>query len=311
MAQLALFEGSHVPRTAAREALSRGALDEARAQLVGLAHATEEAADATRLGRITSSLEARSEDPIAMVHDAFISAFANEEPRGFLSDEEWFRSYAQRMACALDAEPGRRFRGWLGVHFAFGSGERDATRRTAGRIVETLPPGSAWIEAARLAFELGEAAKAREWLHAACLESPIDLAPEPPALEPCGVPALDAGPPLPPFPAPVDHLFEVARAMEDLSAPRTQWVAVVGEIDRVLAPENSSDGKSLEVLASDGDMPRAFLRALRAARHSRERDGARGPHRCSDRELRARRRMKRLAPALFQRYLRGLAGSLF
>jgi hypothetical protein len=61
----------------------------------------------------------------------------------------------------------------------------------------------------------------------------------------------------------------------------------------------------------DRDTARAFLEALRAARCSRERDGARGPERCSDRELRARRRMQRLAPALLTRYMRGLAGALF
>jgi len=47
-AQLALFEGSHVPRTAAREALWRGDLGEARAHLAPMSGATEEGADAAR-----------------------------------------------------------------------------------------------------------------------------------------------------------------------------------------------------------------------------------------------------------------------
>jgi hypothetical protein len=60
----------------------------------------------------------------------------------------------------------------------------------------------------------------------------------------------------------------------------------------------------------DRDAAHAFLAALRAARRSRERDRARGPERCSDRELRARRRMQRLAPALLARYVAGLGASL-
>jgi hypothetical protein len=63
--------------------------------------------------------------------------------------------------------------------------------------------------------------------------------------------------------------------------------------------------------APDGDAARAFLAALRAARRSRERDRVRDAEHCSDRELRARRRMQSLAPALLTRYLRGLAASLF
>ena len=310
MAQLALFEGFHLPRTAAREALARGELGKARAQLAQLPDTTQEAADAARLERITSALRAPTEDPVGTLHDAFISALAKTEPRGFLSDAEWFRFYAQRMAGALEAEPGRRFRGWLGVHFAFVGGEVDAAQRRAARIVESLPPGSTWIEAARLAFAFGEAAKAREWIRTACLDSPIDLAPEPPALELCEVPALDAAPPLPLLPARFDDAFEAARALDDLPGPWTRWVAVVAEIDHALAPVDPSNDEPLEALASDGDAARAFLAALRAARRSRERDGARGPDRCSDRELRARRRMQRLAPVLLGRYLRGLHGSL-
>jgi hypothetical protein len=310
MAQLALFEGSHLPRTAAREALSRGELSEARAELARLDDATEEAADAARLERLTSILRAASENPVGTAHEAFVSALAEAEPRGFLSDDEWFRIYAQRMAAALDSEPGRRFRGWLGAHFAFVAGEANRARRIAGRIVESLPPGPAWIEVARLGFELGEGAKAREWIHAACLDSPIELEPEPPALERCGVPALEAAPSLPPLPAPVEALFDAARALEGLPAPWTRWVAVVGEIDRVLAPRGASEGGPAEGAVQDRDAAHAFLAALRAARRSRERDRARGPERCSDRELRARRRMQRLAPALLARYVAGLGASL-
>ena len=316
MAQLALFEGSHLPRTAAREALSRGDLDGAHAQLERLGDATEEAVDAARLERITSTLRAASEDPVGTVHEAFVSALARVEPRGFLSDAEWFALYAQHVASALDAEPGNCFRSWLGAHFAFAAGDMDGARRAVTRIVESQPPGPAWIEAARLAFELGEASQAGEWIHTACLESPIELAAAPPGLERCGVPALDASPSLPPLPAPVEDLFDAARALQELPGPSTRWVAVLGEIDRVLAPQNRGEGGPAEGTVHDGgpheaDAARAFLAALRAARRSRERDRPRGPERCTDRELRARRRMQRLAPALLARYLQGLRGTLF
>jgi hypothetical protein len=311
MAQLALFEGPHLPRSAAREALSQGDLVEAYAQLERLAGATEEAVDAARLERIISTLGAASEDPVGTVHDAFASALAKLEPRGFLTDREWFALYAQHVANALDAEPVSCFRGWLGAHFAFAAGNLDGARRAATRIVESQPPGPEWIEAARLAFELGEASKAGEWIHAACLESPIELAAAPPALERCGVPALDAAPSLQSLPAPVEDLFEAALALEGLPGPWTRWVAVLGEIDRVLAPRNPGEGGKAEGTVHEGDAARAFLAALRAARRSRERDHPRAPERCSDRELRARRRMQRLAPALLARYLQGLSGALF
>ncbi len=316
MAQLALFEGSHLPRNAAREALARGDLVEAHAQLERLAGATEEAVDAARLERITSTLRAADENPVGTVHAAFAAALARVEPRGFLSDAEWFGLYARRVASALDAEPGNRFRGWLGAHFAFAAGDMHGARRAATLIVESQPPGPAWIEAARLAFELGEASQAGEWIHPAFLESPIELAAAPPGLERCGVPALDASPSLPPLPAPVEDLFDAARALQELPGPSTRWVAVLGEIDRVLAPQNRGEGGPAEGTVHDGgpheaDAARAFLAALHAARRSRERDRPRGPERCSDRELRARRRMQRLAPALLARYLQGLSGALF
>lgn len=307
--QLSLFEGSHLPRTAAREALARGDFDEAGAHLAGLHDAVEEAADAARLEQISASLRAESADPVRAVHDAFAAALAEAEPSGFLSDAEWLRPYARCVAAALAPEPGRSLRGWLGAHFLFATGDLDAARRAAEQTVGSVPPGPAWIEAARLGFELGLAARAREWIHAACLASPFELAADPPALEHCGVRALDAAPLLPPLPAAVEDLFSAARSLEGLKGPWMRWVAVVGEIDRVLAPWNPGDGT--EGPSHDADDARAFLLALRAARRSRERDRSRGPDRCSDRELRARRRMQRLAPTLLERYLRTLRQSLF
>ncbi len=310
MPQLALFEGSHVPRTAAREALGRGALGEACAHLAQMSGATEEGADAARLERISSALRAASADPLAALHAGFASALAIVEPRGFLAAEEWFRLYAQRIAHELAADPARRFRGWLGLHFAFAAGEPEAVRDSARRIVEVVPPGPAWVEASRLAFAAGDSTRAREWLHAACLDSAIELAPERPVLERSSVFALDAAPALPPLPATVEDLFAGVRDFDGLPGPRTRWVAVVGEIDRVLAPADPGGAEPLQDPAPSKDPARAFLAALRAARRSRERDGARSPDRCSDRELRARRRMQRIAPALLERYLRGLGGAL-
>lgn len=306
MAQLGLFEGSHLPRTAVREALARGELHEARVQLERRLSSKEEAADAVRLERIASALGTAGESAPETVHGAFAAVLVEAEPRGFLSHREWFGLYARWVANELDADPGRRLRGWLGAHFEFAAGRTDQARRDARRIIESLPPGPAWIEAARIAFAHGEDATAREWIHGACLDSPIELGPDAPALEPCGVPALDAAPLLPPLPLPVVDLFDATRDLEGLPGLWTRWVAVVGEIDRVLAPSPSSQQDP-----PDADAPRAFLAALRAARRSRERDRARKPERCSDRELRARRRMSRLAPALLTRYLQGLGGVLF
>ncbi len=311
MSQLALFEGSHLPRTAAREALLHGELARACAQLAQQPNATREVADAARLQRITSALQMPGEDPVETAHEAFVSALAEAEPRGFLSDAEWFHLYAQHMAGVLEAEPERRFRGWLGAHFAFAGDEMDAAQRAAMKIVESLTPGPAWIEAARLAFAFGEVAKAREWVHTACLDSLSELAPGTPGIELCGVPALDAAPPLPTLPASLEDAFDAARELDDLPGPWTRWVAVVGEIDHTLVPVDIGDAESDEARGADEDPARAFLAALRAARRSRERDATRGPNHCSDRELRARRRMHHLAPALLERYLRGLSGSLF
>ena len=272
--------------------------------------ATAEAADAGRLERITSALRAAGEAPVETVHAAFASALAMAEPRGFLANTEWFRSYAQRLARSLAADPARRFRGWLGAHFSLVAGEADTARQAARRIVETQPPGAAWLEASRIAFHLGDAAGARSWLHAACLEGSTDISPEPPALEASGVYVLEASLSLPRLPAPVEDLFEAVRSLDDLPGRRARWVAVLGEIDRVLAPAVAGDGEPDQSRAPDDDEARSFLVALRAARRSRERDGARGPDRCSDRELRARRRMQRISPVLFARYLRGLGSPL-
>ncbi len=315
LAQLALFEGTHLPRSAAREALARADLDGARAELARAAGAPEESADAARLARIGTALAGAGADAVAASHEAFRAAFTATSARGFLAEAEWFHVYARCVSRALEAEPGRRFRGWLGAHYAFAAGDSDAARRASARIAASASPGAAWLEAARLAFALGDAAEARTWLHAACLESGTEIAPAAPALEPCGVPALDAPPPLPALPAPVEDAFDAARALEDLPGPWTRWAAVVGEIDRVLGPASAREGETQAVDASSeadtaDDPPRAFLAALRAARRSRERDHTRGAEHCSDRELRARRRMQRVSPALLARYVHRLDGEL-
>jgi len=343
MAQIALFEGAHVPRTAAREALAHGDLDAARARLARVPGAAEEAADAARLARLAAALPAEGPGSPQAVHAAFAAALAATQPRGFLSEAEWFGLYAQRVAGALAGEPRRSFRGWMGMHFALAAGDADAARGAAARAAGSAPAGPAWLEAARVAFATDEPARARAWLRDACLASPVELAARPPALEPCGVPALDAAPPLPPLPAEIEDLFDAVRQLDGLPGLRTRWIAVAGEIDRVLGPEAPGEGLSAaRAPAGGGDTPadrppdadptsgtdleatpdtdpeatpdadpaRAFLTALRAARRSRERDGARDPGRCSDRELRARRRMQRLAPPLLDRYLRGLRGAL-
>ncbi|MBW1884152.1 MAG: hypothetical protein JRJ58_11520 [Deltaproteobacteria bacterium] len=307
MSQLNLFEGSHIPSTAAREALRRGELDEARAQLGLLGDDGPEAVDAVRIERVLSGLSAGHENSIASVHSAFASAFSESEARGLLSDGEWFVVYARLVAQGLGVDPGRRFRGWLGADFAFAVGEPEAALRAASQIVEKLPPGPAWIAASRIEFALGRAESARKWIQSVCLDTSTELDPEPPALESSGVPSLDAAPPLPPLPSTIQDLFEAMDEIEGLPGARAPWVAVVGEIDRIFGPIDADPEAST---ARELDPAREFLVALRAARHSRERDGSRRADRCSDRELRARKRMQRLAPALLERYMRGLRGSL-
>ena len=112
MAQLALFEGSHLPRTAAREALARGDLGCALRRLEATGRGTEEAVDAARLDRIETALQGGGDEPVGLLHDAFVSGLAEGGPGGFLSDGEWFALYARHVAQALDAEPDRLFRGW-------------------------------------------------------------------------------------------------------------------------------------------------------------------------------------------------------
>ena len=310
MSQLSLFEGSHLPRTAAREALAHGDLGGALRRLEASAEGTEEAADAGRLARIEKALQAGGDEPVGLLHDAFVSGLAEGGPGGFLSDSEWFAVYARHVARALDADPGRLFRGWCAAHYSFASGERDAAHRAADRIVECVPVGPAWLEAARLAFELGDGLEGGRRVHAACLEGSVQIVTAAPQLEPCNVPMLDAAPELPTLPVTIEELFDTVRSLEGIPEPGTRWVAVVGEIDRLLGPLDATREASTETPATDDDKPRAFLIALRAARRSRERDRNRGSEHCSDRELRARRHMQRLAPVLLERYLHELRGSL-
>jgi len=309
MSQLALFEGSHIPRTAAREALSRGDFSEASRNL-RLAAAPADDADANRLRRIDSALQATDRDP-SSVHAAFASALESPEPCGFLMADEWFRLYAQRISAALDAEPERCFRGWLGAHFKFATNPTDEVRSLAVRLVATQPPGRTWIEAARFEFRFGDEARAQSWIHAACLGSATDLTHAAPVLELSGVPALDASPSLPALPAAVEDLFDLVRVLDGLPDRSTRWVAVVGEIDRLLAPFGGVETETSDPAAPGGDLVHVFLAALRAARRSRERDTNRGPERCSDRELRARKRMRSVSPVLLDRYLHTVRESLF
>ena len=308
MSQLTLFEGTHIPCTAAREALRRGDLDEARKQLGSLADDGPEALDAGRIERVISGLVGSHEDLVVAAHDAFAVALSDRAGRGLLSDAEWFAVYARLVAQRLGSDPGRRFRGWLGADFASAGDEKDAASHAASQIIETLPPGPAWLAASRIEFALGPAETARRWIQSACLHTSIVVGPDPPVLESVGVHSLDEAPPLPPLPGPIQNLFESVDELDGLPGARAPWVAVVGEIDRIFVPLDA--GSESTSSAPESDPAREFLEALRAARLSRERDGARRADRCSDRELRARKRMQRLAPALLERYMQSLEGSL-
>jgi hypothetical protein len=306
--QLDLFTGGHIPLTAARQAIARGDLLGAAGQL-SRSPRTEEAEDGRRLEGVARALH----DPIvaadpAAVHARFEAALApaHDTKREGLGAREWQSLYAAALARALGSTS-RTFRGWLGLHFAWVGGDARAAVDPASALVSTMPPGPAWLEAARIAFVSKQRDAGREWLAQACLASDAELAPTPPELAPCGVAVLDRLPALPELPARVLELFVAVRGL-DLAPPLTRWVAVLGEMEGELGPRLGSEGGPLDDPDERGDTehvdgPTEFVAALRAARRSRARDRSRGSDQCSDRELRARRRMQRIAPTLLPRYL--------
>jgi hypothetical protein len=312
MQQLKLFEGEHVPLTMARQALARGDVE-------GAGHALRrgagdaEALDAARLEALGVDLHGSTAPSPNAVHASVVRVLGAFTGEGCLGRKEWFELYARLLHRAFTGLPGRRFRGWLGAHFAWAVGDAESALDLARALVATEAAGPEWLEAARIAFAAGRLGEGKEWLRRACLGAPVELRLEAPPLEPCGLFALDGAPQLPDFPEAIQNLWSVAAAL-DLHGALTPWIAVLGEIDRVFAPAERSDAQESSAV-DDNDLdvewgPHAFLSALRAARRARARDGARRPDLCSDRELRARRRMQRISPPLLARYLHGLTTSL-
>jgi hypothetical protein len=319
--QLELFQGEHLPIFRARAALAEGNLRGAHEALGGASAGPEMARAAQRLARLERLLLRRS-DSLAVTPDAVHAAFeealeAKGEPSGDpIGAAGWFRLYAANMADALAAAPAHRFRGWCAMHFALAAGKPDAALAAAERMIPQ--PGESgdgwtWLEAARAAHAGSRNQDGNRWAMVACLTAREALDPAPPRLDPTGLHALDAPElDLPELPRALEELWAAASDL-GLPEPACAWVPALGVLEGVFEQTSlrssgvtQSTGFDLDAAApADEPAPRAFLRALVAARDARGM-GTGQPGRCGELELRARAAMKRAAPPLFERYLAGL-----
>jgi hypothetical protein len=272
---------------------------------------TRRRATAERLAAIEARLAGASPE---RVHEAFESALEGAtEPRTAIPRRVWLRLYAHHVAAALAPEPARRFRGWCGLHYALAAGERP----DAERLLTGCEEPWAWLEAARAAWAADEAERAARWLVVACLRAEDGIPPDPPRIEPSRVAALN--PPadtVPRLPDAVADLWTEAERLE-LPGPASPWVPALLVIDGLLPPSLLGWAADLAGSGFDPDGPtpadegpaRQFLRALLQARAARSAAQPAGPGGYGEAELAARRRMKRLAPALLARYLDRLGGA--
>ena len=316
--QLELFRGAHLPIMRCLAALEAGDLREARTALDTAAPDRGVASDRHRLATLEARLFRASHDG-AMSPEALHAAFEEARaPRdaGEIPTESWFRLYARHMAAALEVEAGGRFRGWCTLHFLLAAGRPDAALRSAPRLLSGCGQAWAWLEAARAAAAAGDLERARRWVLVACLREQEVLEPAPPALAHSGVVGLDPPPgPLPRLPSAIEALWEAVEGL-DLPGPASAWVPAVGITDGVFAPPLL--GWSVELADAGFDpvgaapaeepAPRAFVRALLAARRARAATPPAPPAGCGPAELAARLDMKRLAPRLLTRYLARLSG---
>jgi hypothetical protein len=223
------------------------------------------------------------------------------------------------MAEALATEPTRRVRGWCALHFELAVGRSQCALRAAERqaaACSARDAGWAWLEAARAAYAASEPERALRFALVACLAADEGLACEPPALAPVPPAALNGSATLlPRLPVELEELWTEAELLE-LPPPASAWVPALGILAGVFAPALV---RSAEVCAASGfdaeaDPPpaepatRGFVRALLAARAARSQADPFRAEACGEAELRARARMRALAPALLARYLEGLAG---
>jgi hypothetical protein len=309
--QLELFEGEHVPLLRARAALEQGDLHRAHewlAEAASRAMAPRVRGPLSLLERLLPDRGGPTASP-ERVQAIFEEALAGGALRS--SGIDWSRLYAAHVAAALHGSPERRFRGWWQLHFELAAGRPRAALASAERLAAAAARrdmvGSPWLEAARAAFAAGSLEHARRWTLVACLGSIEPLDPAPPRLEPAGRIELDAlGSLLPLLPDAILELWTEAFVL-GLDEPRCGWVPSLGVLCGALPIADVRSeavsrltGFDLEHPAAAGEPPpRAFLRALVAARDARVRE----PGRCSALELEARSAMKRACPALFERYM--------
>jgi hypothetical protein len=311
--QLDLFQGDHIPLTRCRAALARGELAAGRAILASFPGDGPEAADAARLAALEEGLAGATRDPAApeLVHDAFERALGGVAKPGVLAGASWFQVYAGCLAQALGGAWEASFRGWRRLHFLLAArGVAEALREAERLAASPAAPPGAWLEAARAAFAAGEEALGLRLVVEACLRAEGALEPDPPPLAPSPLAALNALPGiLPRLPAAIEDLFSDAGEL-GLPGGTAAWVPALGALSGSFStallgrfcdpPESNAPSPA----PAGEPAPRAFLRALLAARRAREALPATSI--CSDDELRARARMRAAAPPLLARYLASL-----
>ena len=316
--QLELFQGEHLPLFRARAAIAEGDLRGAHEALGGASDGSDAAWAAEQLARLEGLLLRRgaSSGPAPdAVHAAFEETFrtGGEPRRDPIGASGWFRLYAASMAEALAPTPARRFRGWCSMHFALAAGRPGEALASAERMISEPADGWVWLEASRAAHASGRATDGNRWAMAGCLTSRQALDPAPPRLSSTGRSGLDAPEwVLPELPRALEDLWTEALLL-DLPEPACAWVPALGVLDGVFAATSLRSPDVVQATTfdlagpapPDEPAPRAFLRALVAAREARVL-GTGQPGHCGELELRARAAMKRAAPALFQRYLAAL-----
>jgi len=314
--QLPLFHGPHLPLTRARAAIESGDLRGAHEALANACACEGSEEGPQRLSILERLLFPGGVASLDEVHSAFTKVLqANADPeaeRDPIPPSDWFRLYAAHMARALAATPEQRSRGWFALHFELAAGRPRAALEAARRLVAGAPNPCSWLEAARAAHACGESALDRRWILLACLSSRDALLPDPPRLAPIDIDPLDAPAfVLPELPHPVVELWRDAIDLR-LPSPASAWVPVIGLIDGHFALSDLRVPEITRACALDDEAvgpeeppSHAFLRATLAAREARasEKPAALG---CGTAELRARAAMKRIAPALFERYMRRL-----
>jgi hypothetical protein len=306
--QLELFQGPHVPLIRCLTALEEGDVRGAR-EALGALDSDAATADRTRLAHIEARLPMtrRAEE----IHATFEAALAPGGVPGEIASNAWFKLYARQLAAALDTDPAIRFRGWCALHFELATGRTEAARRSGQRLVSGCDAAWATLEAARVAFAAGEAARGTRLVVIACLREGGALDPDPPRIDPVLSPALNPPPgALPRFPRSIEDLWDGVESLQ-LPGPASAWVPAAGVIQGTFSPSLLGWSVDLEESGFDpagpepaGEAPaRGFLRALLAARHARATGASAGPTSCGEVELAARRRMRAIAPALLALYL--------